>query len=435
MVRKLLITAVAIAAAVAGLVSGHATGVPVASVTAAGGTGCERVPAFPRTRSATLARPDGAFAVSGQRLVSLAAGRSLQPPGLPAGSVVKHIAVSEEAGAAYVVDRVGDDDVVVVTPEGTSRIRQQGEATHPAWSAEGDLAWATGSSIAVLDAATGRVSRLASPIVGATVFSPVFVAKTRVAAVVSMPPTAEVPEGERLGNLWVTRLGGHGWRRLTTFTAGTDRWVTVRTPIVHRGDVHFVKVSGRGSASRQARFELWKLDHGVVRRVSRLPEERYLAGSRGAKLVWNVPHAATGRQVIAVDGPRGLREIGCGSVMTDPLDVADPDRRAGTGHNVPPRGDWPELAPSAPTHMEEIAVIVGDFVTSAEAAEVVVAIRAAFPSSQVEVVDSSSAPSAIKPGVFGALLHLPHDADPTVAMAEFRSRMPEFASNSWIVTP
>ena len=435
MVRRILISAVALTSAVAGLVSGRAAGVPIASVRAAGPIGCDGAPLFPRGASPVLARADGVWAVAGGRLVSVSANRSLYPSKAPAGSVVKHVAVSKGVGAAYVVDRAGDDDVVVVTPDGTLRLRQSDEVTHPAWSSRGDLAWATGTSIAVLDAQTNDVQRLASPIEGATVFSPVFVSARRIAAVVSSPPTAQVPEGERLGNLWVTRVDGGSWRRLTSFTAGADRWVTVRTPIVHRGVVHFVRVSGRGSATRQPRFELWKLDHGVARRVSRLPDERYLAGSRGPRLVWNVPDAATGRQVVAVDSRDGLRAIGCGSVMVDPLDVVDPDRRAGSGGHVPPRGDWPELAPSASSHVEEIAVIVGDFATPAEAEAVVEVIRAAYPASSVDLVDSSIAPSAIKPGVFGALLHLPEDADPTAAMAEFRSKLPAFVSNSWIVTP
>ncbi len=433
--RKLLISAVALTSAIAGLVSGRAAGVPIASVSAVGPTGCDSVPNFATEGSARMAAADGLWTVAGGRLVSLSAGRSLQPASSPAGSVVKHIAVSKGAGLAYVVDREGGDDVVIVTPEGTRRLRQTTEVTHPVWSPRGDLAWAAGTSIDVLDAGTGRVQRLPVPVDGATVFSPVFLSAQRVAAVVSSPPTAKVPEGERLGNLWVTHRGGQDWRRVTSFTAGTDRWVTVRTPIVHRGVVHFVKVAGRASATRQPRFELWKLDHGVARRVARLPEERYLAGSRGSRLVWNVPDAASGRQIVALEGPEGLHEIGCGSVLTDPLDVVDPDRRAGSGHNVPPRGDWPELAPTAPSHAEEIAVIVGDFMTSAEAAQIAEAIRVAFPSSQVDVVDSSMAPSAIKPGVFGALLHLPDDADPTIAMADFRSKLPAFVSNSWIVTP
>ncbi len=436
MVRKLLITAVAITSAIAGFISAGATDVPPASVSATGTTGCRPVPGFARTAaSRALSAPAGLLAVSGGRLVSVSAGRSMPAPRVPEGSVAKHVAVSE-FGTAFVVDNVGSDDLVVVTSRGTRRLRQATEVTHPTWSARGDLAWASGSSIAVLDAGTGRVRRLAAPIDGATVFSPVFVSARRVAAVVSSPPNAGVPEGERLGNLWVARPGGHGWRRMTSFTAGLDRWTTVRTPIVHRGVMHFVKVSGRASATRRPRFELWTLERGVATRVRQLPSERYLAGSRGSRLVWNVPDEATGRQILAIDGADGLREIGCGSVMTEPLDAGDPDRRGGAGHHVPPRGDWPELAPSAGSgHTEEIAVIVGDFATSAEAEQVAQVIRGAFPSSQVDVVDSSDAPSAIEPGVFGALLHLSHDADPTAAMAEFRAKLPVYTSNSWIVSP
>lgn len=433
MVRKLLISAIAITSAVAGFVSAGSADVPT-SVSAVGTTGCRPVPTLTRTARA-LSAPEGLLAVSGGRLVSVSAGRSMPAPRVPEGSVAKHVAVSE-FGTAFVVDNAGSDDVVVVTPRGTRRLRQPTEVTHPAWSARGDLAWATGTSIAVLDAETGRVRRFAAPVQGATVFSPVFVTDRRVAAVVSSPPTASVPEGERLGNVWLARLAGRGWRRVTSFTAGADRWTTVRTPIVHRGVVHFVKISGRASATRQPRFELWTLDHGVATRVRTLSSERYLAGSRGSRLVWNVPNETTGRQILAIDGADGLREIGCGSVMTEPLDAVDPDRRAGSGNRVPPRGDWPELAPIAGSgDIEEIAVIVGDFATSVEAEQVAQVVRGAFPSSEVDVVDASEAPSAIKPGVFGALLHLPPDADPTAAMAVFRDRLPAYSSNSWIVSP
>jgi len=436
MVQRLVVIAVALSSAVAGLVSGQAGEQPVASVSAAAvDAGCDSVPALARGRSPRLAEAKGMWAVAGRRLVSISAGASVQPSRVPADSIVKHVAVSEGAGTAYVVDRVGDDDVVVVTPEGTRRVRERAEVTHPAWSPRGDLAWATGTSIAVLDAETRAIERLPAPMKGATVFSPVFLSANRVAAVVSAPPTAEVPHGERLGNLWVSHPGAHRWRQLTSFASETDRWVTVRTPIVHRGTVHFVKVIGRGSATRAPRFELWKLDHGVARRVARLPGERYLAGSRGSRLVWNVPDEAHARQLVAVEGRNGLRVIGCGSVMVDPPDVVDPDRRAGSGHRVPPRGDWPELAAPSHAEAEEIAVIVGDFATQGEAVTVAEAIRAAYAGSRVDVVDSSIAPSAIKPGVYGALLHLPVDADPTAALATFHRVLPEYVSNSWIVTP
>ncbi|MDH4113798.1 MAG: hypothetical protein OEV60_14160, partial [Actinomycetota bacterium] len=82
-----------------------------------------------------------------------------------------------------------------------------------------------------------------------------------------------------------------------------------------------------------------------------------------------------------------------------------------------------------------IAVIVGDYATDSEVDPVVSSIRAAYPGSTVEVVDSTSAPLAIGPGVYGALLHLPPDADPTAALATFRGRLPEYSANSWIVTP
>ena len=436
MVQRFLIIAVALTSAVAGLVSGRAgAGVPVASVRAVASTGCDTVPTFARDAAPGLATAGGLWAVAGRRFVSVSAGRSVQPSRLPAGATVKHIAVSMGAGTAYVVDRAGDDDVIVETPEGTRRLRERAEVSHPAWSPRGDLAWATGTAIAVLDAETRAIERVPSPVNGATVFSPVFLSARRVAAVVSSPPTARIPEGERLGNLWVHRLGGDGWRRMTSFTAGADRWVTLRTPIVHRGTVHFVKVVGRGSATRPPRFELWRLDHGVARRVTALPEERYLAGSRGTRLVWNVPDAAHGRQILAVDGRDGLRVIGCGSVMVDPLDAVDPDRRAGSGEHVPARGAWPGLAGPSHEHAEEVAVIVGDFAMEAEAATVAEAIGAAFPESQVDVVDSSVAPFAIRPGVYGALLYLPVEADPTEALANFHRRLPEYVSNSWIVTP
>ena len=80
-------------------------------------------------------------------------------------------------------------------------------------------------------------------------------------------------------------------------------------------------------------------------------------------------------------------------------------------------------------------MIVGDFTTAAEAEVVAADIRAAYPGARVEVADSTTAPLAIRPGVFGALLHLAVDADATAALSVFRDRLPQYAPNSWIVTP
>jgi len=439
MMRKIVIAGVAVASAAAGLVSGRAGGVPVASVRAeaASSAACATVPSFARGVAPGLASGDAMWAVAGGRLTSISAGRSVRPPEVSAGDVVKHVASSAGEGTAYVIDHVGADDVVVVTSRGTRRLRERTEVSHPAWSPNGDLAWATGSGVAVLDAETDRIRRMRSPIAGATVFSPVFLSGARLAAVVSAPPNDRVPEGERLANLWATRVGDDHWHRVTGFEAGRDRWATVRTPIVHHGIVYFVKVTGRGSAAGTPRFELWRLDRGRARLVARLPEERYLAGSIGSRLVWNVPDPATGAQSLAVEDADGrLGTIGCGAVMVEPVDAVDPDRLANGAGRVPQRGHWPELeAASHDDGAEEIAVIVGDFETAEQAATVAVTIRAAYPGSQVDVVDSSVAPLAIRPGVFGAMLHLAADADATEAIAEFRASLPEFGSNSWIVTP
>jgi hypothetical protein len=434
MMRKLVIGAVAVAATAAGLVSGRAVGTTPA-VLAERPAGCGTLPAFARSTAPGLATGRGLWAVAGGRLVSVGAGRSVQPVSRAGESTIRHVAASEGIGTAYVVDRAGGDVLVAVTPERTIRLLRRSEISHPAWSPAGDLAWATGSSIAVRDGGTGRIVQLRSPVSGGRVFSPVYLTARTLVAAVSSPPSHRVPEGERLGNLWATRIDRPRWRRLTDFRAGADRWVTVRTPVVRDHGIDFVRVVGRGSVARMPRFELWRLEHGAARRVATLGEERYLAGLVGGRLVWNVPEPRRGRYTLAVEDRGGLRTIGCGEVTVDPLDAVDPDRRGGRGIHVPARGDWPELEAASDGHAEEIAVIVGDFAAPAEAEAVATTIRAAFPGSRVDVVDSTEAPLAIRPGVFGALLHLPLDADPTAALADFRRLLPEYAPNSWIVTP
>ncbi len=435
MMRKFVIGLLAVTSAAAGVVSGQAGGSPVDTVRAAKGVGCPAMAAFPHDDGGeALAAGRGLWAVAGGRLVSAGAARSL-PASVPGGAV-RHVAASPRFGTAYVVDLAGPDEVVVVTQSGTRRLREPTEVTHPAWAPSGDLAWATGDGIAVLRHRTGRIMRLDGPPRAGIVFSPAFLSPDRLITVASAPPTRQVPEGATLDQLWVTRLGAGRWHRVTAFRATDDRWSTIRTPIRFGGGVRFVRVAGRASATREPRFELWRYDHGRAARVSRLPGERYLAGSRAGRLVWNVPDTAAGRLTLAVEAARGrLRTIGCGAVMADPLDAIDPDRRPGQGTHVPPRGDWPELDAPSRDRVEQIAVIVGDFATAAEAEVVASDIRAAYPGARVEVVDSATAPLAIEPGVFGALLHLAPDADATAALSAFRDRLPRYAPQSWIVTP
>jgi hypothetical protein len=252
--------------------------------------------------------------------------------------------------------------------------------------------------------------------------------------VVSAPPDERVPEGERLGDLWAANIAGTRWHRLTHFHAGAVRWVTIRTPIAHAGVIDFVRVDAHASSTEAPTFELWRYEDGAAARVRRLDGERYLAGRLDGRLVWNRPDPTHGRHLLQVDRAGVVRTIGCGAVLVDPIDVVDPDRQAG-GSYVPLRRDRPAPSEASDANEGEVAVIVGDFPTAAEAEAVASEIRRAYPGSVVNVVDSGDAPLAIRPGVFGALLHLPDEADASAALAAFRAMLPAYTSNSWIVTP
>ena len=445
MMRRLVIAAVVMASTAAGLLTAGAGSAPAGSARANHPRGCPSLRAFARGAPG-LASGRGVWAVAGGHLVSVEAERMVSGEGFtPAGAppalarsiergTIKHLAARRGSGTAFVIDRAGDDVVVAVTREGVEVLPQAAEASHPAWSASGRLAWSTGSSIAVRDPFTGEIDELPVPVRGASVFAPVFLSDRRIAAVVSAPPNDRVPEGERLGDLWATDVAGTRWRRLTHFHAGGDRWVTIRTPIARAGGIDFVRVSARASSTEEPDFELWRYEHGAARRVRRLGGERYLAGRLDGQLVWNRPVPMHGKHLLQVEQGSAMRTIGCGAVLVDPIDVPDADRQGG-GSYVPLRGDQPDPGDAADASGEEVAVIVGDFQTMAEAGAVVSEIRRAYPGSLVEVVDNDAAPLAIRPGVFGALLHLPPDADPSVAIAAFRANLPAYTSNSWIVTP
>jgi hypothetical protein len=445
MMRRLVIAAVVVASTAAGLLSARAGDSQAASVRRDPSRGCAGVPTFARG-ALGLVSGQGVWAVAGGRLVSVDAGRVVTRAGLASmgarralatsigQGTIKHLAVRRGVGTAFVIDRAGADVVVATTREGVDVLPQVAEASNPVWSASGRLAWSTGSSIVVRDPVTGEIDELSVPIRRASVFAPVFLSDRRIAAVVSAPPNDRVPEGEQLGNLWATEIAGARWLRLTHFHAAGDRWVTIRTPVARAGAIDFVRVSARASSTEAPRFELWRYEHGAATRVRRLDGERYLAGRLGGQLVWNRPDPMHGKHLLQLERAGALRTIGCGAVLVDPIDVADPDRQGG-GSYVPLRADPPDPGAASDVSAEEVAVIVGDFPTLSEAESVATQIRRAYPGSFVEVVDSADSPLAIRPGVFGALLHLPQDADPSAAIAAFRATLPAYTSNSWIVTP
>ena len=222
-----------------------------------------------------------------------------------------------------------------------------------------------------------------------------------------------------------TAVGGDGSHR--SGRAATA--ATIRTPVVVDGTLSFVRGHGRGSGNGRATVRALA-DRTGDRAPSATAAQgaRYLAGVRRGDLVWNVPDPEHNRFPLTVAG----RTIGCGAVMADPPRRGRPrstfqpwhvplgvttTRRADAGSHRRSRGHRRRLH----DHRRGRGRRRVD--------------QGRVPDSRVDVVDPSVAPLAIRPGVYGALLHLPVDADPTAALAAFRERLPGYSANSWIVTP
>ena len=440
--KRLLIAAALISSTLAGLLTGSA-GPSVRPVVEAAAGCADPVPLA--RDAATLASGRGIWAVADGRLVSVGDRIAVARDALAArvrpaaaGSLmrgtIRHIATRRGVGTAFVLDRAGPDAVVAVTPRGVEVLPQAGDALQPAWSRGGRLAWSTASAIVVRQPVSGRIVRLPAPARNASVFSPVFLSEHRIAAIVSIPTAGHVFEGERLGNLWSTDTSGGRWRPITRFRARGDRWVTIRTPVARAGGIDFVRISAHAPATAGPAFELWRYEDGSTRPLERLEGERYLAGRLDGRLVWNRPDPIHSRDLLQAEDGGRMHTIGCGAVLVDPIDVPDPDRRPGS-RLTPVRGKEHAVVDPAAIGAEEIAVIVGDFADQTQAAAAAASIRSAYPLSAVEVVDHADAPTAIRPGAFGALLHVASGADPTASLARFRNALPTFAVNSWIVTP
>jgi hypothetical protein len=352
-----------------------------------------------------------------------------------AASSVRHVASVPGVGLAFVEDGDGTDTVVMDTAAGVVRIPQRAEAVNPSLSPRGDLVWSVGTQIRIRRAASGSIRRLPVPVPGSLAFSPVFVPGGDLVVALARPPTAAVPEDERLDDLWRVTSDGR-WRRLTSFTAGADRWTAVRTPVATPGrGVDFVLVRGRASATREPRFDLMHLEAGRVTRLRRLDREMYLAGFDGSSRLWNVPDIAAARIDLMRESRDGaLTEIGCGATLMDPIDVPDPDRVARGDGSVPAPRDWSSKADAGADAESVFGILVGDFETRSTAEAAAVSIRATVPSGDTaRVLGAVAAPHALRPGAYGVLLPLAAGADPQRALVTFRAALPELASSSWVV--
>ncbi len=438
MLRKILAATLPVAASV-GLVFGGA-GERVAT-SASPCTSATRVPSF----AAAVARGAPRSAAVVGRAIRLT-GASGSPVEIVPGGAARHVALAD-GRVAFVRDRRGDDEVVVLDESGTDTFPQRGEASHPSWSPAGALVWAVDDRLGFVPAGKTRAQTIAGPGTGA-LFSPVFADEETVVAVVSSPPSRRVPEGEHHNDLVALDLASGSWRRMTAFESDAQRWVAIRTPVAAApGVVEFVLVRADASATTTPSFELWRATADGVGLVRTLPGERYLAGVAAGRRLWNVPDHASATWRLLQEGADGrLEQIGCGAVSVDPLDRADPDRTSIEGHadvrvegrldparevERGPSGDESSATPSAP-----LGLVVGDFVSPAEAQGVLERIRSIYgDGAPVSVVDHAHATSFVAPGAWAVLLTLPAGADVDAEVAMFRQRLPEFAERSWVVAP
>jgi hypothetical protein len=408
---------------------------------------------------AALVRGDGlAAAVGGSIVTRSADGRSNSVGVLP-GGLARHVASRAGVGIAYVSDRRGDDRVVVLGTSGSEVLAEDAEAMHPSWSADGRLVWSLGAELRIRSADGSRIRSIPAPPGAARVFSPIFVARSRLVAVVSEHVSGPHDDAAQ-DNLWTYDLVTDRWVRRTSFAARGRAWSAIRTPVPARAGVRFVRIRADASTTDRVSFELWSLMRGRADLIRRLPDERYLASMADGVPIWNRFDAVSGEWRLFAEKAQGtLRDLGCGRVQVDPRGQADPDLAPISGASSPAtRGstgapgptltpgptppsipapsttpDEPSPTPLGPT-APSMAVLVGDFSSLDAAVRVADRIREAYGEARgVAVVDNAQAPVAVAPGVWAVVLPVAGADDPVAALASFRARFPEFAGWSWMV--
>jgi hypothetical protein len=437
---------VALTASVVGVVSGTAFG------QAPRATACAREDVAHLGPDSVPARGQGLAAAVGDRtLVVVEANGSRRAFATHTEGVVRHVAARAGSGTAYVLDRAGADAVVIQTSDGAIQLDQPGEATHPAWSPDGKLAWSLGSTLRIWSPEDGSTTTIAAPAPALAMFSPVFTSANDVVAVVGeAEPKFDRTEDEGLDNLWRYDLLTRRWSRVTAFRATGDGMLAVRTPIMRDdGSIEFVVVRGDASASMLPSFELWHMTSGGgVAKLRGLPREMYLAGVIGGQRVWNIFDEASGWRLFIQSPSDRLVDLGCGAVAVDPR--SDPDLDRGTAS----RDDGPSPTATAPPTVTSIpmpstsptvvpdpvdghvaGILVGDFGSVDAADQAAATIQQAFGgAAMLEVVDSVTAPNIVRPGVWAVVMLLPSDADVLGALGDFRSRLPEYEGWSWVVS-
>jgi hypothetical protein len=374
--------------------------------------------------------------------------------------VLRHVTSGQGSGTAFVLDRRGDDVVIIETGREEVRLPQPAEARDPSWSSDGRLVWSIGSHLRLWSPVSRSTIDIAPPPAAIGVFSPVFETNHVILSVVAEPEHGVThTEDEGLDNLWRYELGTRRWSRATAFHADGEHWVAIRTPIVRDdGSVEFVLVRGRASATTLPSFELWRLPAGgVPTRMRELPMEMYLAGNLDGRRVWNVYDQAVGEwRLYSEASATTLVDLGCGAALVDPRSVTDPDMTPASfdrkptptppAPTPPAPTDPPTSSPTTgPTDEPTIppdgedgysaGILVGDFATLDAADAVLQTIRASFgETTLLEVVTNATDPNIVRPGVWAVVMLVPDGTDPLAALDDLRSRLPEFNDWSWVVS-
>jgi cell division septation protein DedD len=461
--RRAVFVAVALTASAVGAFSGMSLSHASRAVA------CEREGVQQIGPHASIGRGLGLPAVVGGRSLVVVGSsgdrEAFAPPAWAGSGVIRHVTAGPGFGTAFVVDRRGTDAVVIETPAGEIRLDQPGEATQPSWSPDGRLVWSLGSRMRVWSPDTSSTSDIAAPPTAIGLFSPVFAGTDSIIAVIAEPePAFTRTEDEGLDNLWRYDQATKRWARVTPFHARGDRWSAIRTP-VEQGDesVEFVRIHGLSSAAVMPSFELWRLSPvGVVSKVRDLPREMYLAGVLNGHRVWNIFDQGSGEwRLYSERSPETLVDLGCGAIMVDPRSVDDPDRtpiRTDSGPTATPTPspqptstptstttpspeptstDTPTATPTStpsPTESSIAGILVGDFGSLEEAVDAQGTIAAAYVSAPVEIVDSSTAPNIVRPGVWAVVMLVPNDSDALAALVDLRTRLPQYQDWSWVVS-
>jgi hypothetical protein len=407
-----------------------------ATTVAVGLPGAGLEPAGCRAAGGGIRGPGGDLLVSlDQRSDRVVAGADANVQG-----IARHLSSDPRYGAVFVDDRVGGDALVVRTSEGATLLPQPGDVLHPTWSPEGNLLWSTGTQLRTYDPSTKELDSIAPPDGAIAVTHPLFVGRSELIAAIEEPVESLGSEFEGLDNLWRLDVRNGTWTKITSFEATTERWSVIRTPILTaEGDLLFVRVAGHASRTILPAFELWRLRGDRAGLVRALGAEMYLAGLKDGAVVWNVADAR-GRWHLLVEEPDGsLRGIGCGRVLVDPLTRPDPamtaitiDDRPTPSSTTTPPAPPSTSSPTGPVLDAALGILVGDF-TTREQAETMASIIETLFGGQAMVIDSTTQPTLVRPGVFAAVVPLAEGADPELELERFRTLLPQTRVTSWVV--